>query len=290
MTQTDDVAGTITKNECICAPVQKRPSYSQDPDATITVEEWRLHGVQSPIELKHDETNEYDDFDPLLFHGHWDNEGEAMIVNNGYTATITFQNRALPQLIGGPLHNDKFVFEQLHFHWSDDDHSGCEHIFEGKAYSMEAHAVHYNSKYGSFKDAVSQHDGLAVVAFFLQATDDFENACFKKLSEAVKDIVKIEASTQVKADCFTWIKDAAQCKGYYTYQGSLTTQPYNESVTWIIYPKPIHVSREQVQNFRNMHSTPCGQYNIDNNVRPIQVPNKKLDIFYARSHRASTVF
>lgn len=62
---------------------------------------------------------------------------------------------------------------------------------------MEAHAVHYNQKYGNFKDAVSQHDGLAVVAFFLQATDDLENKCFKKLSEAVKNIVKISSVTDV---------------------------------------------------------------------------------------------
>lgn len=63
---------------------------------------------------------------------------------------------------------------------------------------MEAHAVHYNVKYNSFKEAVDKHDGLAVVAFFLKATDDFENPCFKKLSEAVKDIIKINTETNVR--------------------------------------------------------------------------------------------
>ncbi|KAI4457349.1 carbonic anhydrase [Holotrichia oblita] len=256
-------------------------------DAILTVEDWRLQKVQSPIALKHEDSNEYDNFDPLEFHGHWDSEGDASFTNNGYTATVMFKNREAPFLLGGPLHEDIFVFEQLHFHWSSDDHSGCEHIFEGKAYSMEAHAVHYNSKYGSFKDAVDKHDGLAVVAFFLQATDDFENDCFKKLSEAVKEIVKINSTTDVRPDCLTWIKEGAQCKGYYTYQGSLTTEPYFESVTWIIYPKPIHISNQQVENFRAMKSTPCEQHNILNNVRPVQTPQKKLDIIYARSHRLS---
>lgn len=64
-------------------------------------------------------------------------------------------------------------------------------------FSMEAHAVHYNKKYDSFTDAAAKHDGLAVVAFFLQATDDFENACFKKLSDAVMNIVKINSTTDV---------------------------------------------------------------------------------------------
>lgn len=33
---------------------------------------------------------------------------------------------------------------------------------------MEAHLVHYNSKYKDFAEAVSKPDGLAVVAFFLE--------------------------------------------------------------------------------------------------------------------------
>lgn len=173
---------------------------------------------------------------------------------------------------------------------------------------MEAHAVHYNQKYGDFKEAADKHDGLAVVAFFLQATDNHENKCFRKLSEAVKDIVKINSATTVPSgkicvfllknlilllcfsfnlDCLTWIKEEAQCKGYYTYRGSLTTEPYNESVTWIIYPTPIHISRDQVQNFRNMKSTPCEKHNITKNVRPVQTPAKKLNIYYARSHKKS---
>lgn len=115
------------------------------------VEEWRLQSVQSPIELKHEDSNEYDHFDPLEFHGHWDDEGKAKIDNNGFTgnlndheiydftkpsvfvATLRFIDRKMPILVGGPLHEDHYVFEQLHFHWSEDDHSGCEHIFEGKA-------------------------------------------------------------------------------------------------------------------------------------------------------------
>lgn len=64
---------------------------------------------------------------------------------------------------------------------------------------MEAHAVHYNKKYDSFGEAAAKHDGLAVVAFFLQATDDFENDCFKKLTNAVKEIVKINSTTNVPA-------------------------------------------------------------------------------------------
>lgn len=64
---------------------------------------------------------------------------------------------------------------------------------------MEAHAVHFNEKYGDFSEAADKHDGLAVVAFFLEATNDFENPCFKKLSDAVQEIIKIDSTTSVRA-------------------------------------------------------------------------------------------
>lgn len=288
---TGPVVTGFSKNECVCSPDGSQPlEVPAEQDAHIQVEEWRLHKFQSPIQLNHEESIHHDHFEPLEFHGHWDDEGDATFANNGFTATLRFFNRELPILKGGPLHDDQYVFEQLHFHWSEDDHSGCEHIFEGRAYSMEAHAVHYNQKYSDFICAQNKPDGLAVVAFFIQATDNEDNPCFNKLSTAVKDIIKINSRTNVAPDCLTWFKDEAQCKGYYTYQGSLTTKPYTESVTWILYPQPIHVSRQQVANFRSLKSTPCEQHNITKNVRPIQTPpeHKKLNVFFARSHRHST--
>jgi len=281
-----------TRNQCSCESEDQEPERSQlleDHEAHVLVEEWRLHKFQSPIELRHEESISHDHFEPLEFHGHWDKVGEASFTNTGKTAMLRFQNREAPSLIGGPLHKDTYVFEQLHFHWSDDDKGGCEHIFEGLAFSMEAHAVHYNSRYSSFEEAQNKPDGLAVIGFFLEATDNDDNPCFSKLSSAVQNIVKVNTTTSVAADCLTWIREEAQCKGYYTYQGSLTTEPYLESVTWIIYPTPIHVSRQQVANFRELKSTPCEKINILNNVRPLQAPplHKKPNILYARSHRPS---
>ncbi|VEN43315.1 unnamed protein product [Callosobruchus maculatus] len=103
-------------------------------------------------------------------------------------------------------------------------------------------------------------------------------------------MITVVASTFSKdGQCMDWIKESAQCKGYYTYQGSLTTEPYTESVTWILYPKPIQVSQEQVASFRKLKCCPCNEHNIKKNVRPLQTPpeHKKLQIVYARSHRQS---
>lgn len=93
----------------------------------------------------------------------------------------------MPYITGGPL-TGRYIFEQIHFHWSDCDSSGCEHILEGTTYSMEAHAVHYNSKYANFQEAVNKPDGLAVTAFFIQTSGDKDCLEFKKITEGIQRV------------------------------------------------------------------------------------------------------
>lgn len=50
---------------------------------------------------------------------------------------------------------------------------------------------------------------------------------------------------------FSWIKKTALKQHYYTYPGSLTTPPFAECVIWIIFTKPIEISRKQV-NAKNI--------------------------------------
>lgn len=53
---------------------------------------------------------------------------------------------------------------------------------------MEAHAVHYNSKYENFKEAANKSDGLAVAAFFVQACGNKDCPEFKKITEGIRNI------------------------------------------------------------------------------------------------------
>jgi carbonic anhydrase len=74
--------------------------------------------VQSPIAL-HLRNAEIDDSSkPLKFVGHWEKVGGcAEMVNTGTSAMITFPNRNnRAYIIGGPL-KQKYILEQLHFHW-----------------------------------------------------------------------------------------------------------------------------------------------------------------------------
>lgn len=53
---------------------------------------------------------------------------------------------------------------------------------------MEAHAVHYNSKYKNFEEAANKSDGLAVAAFFVQACGNKDCPEFKKITEGIRNI------------------------------------------------------------------------------------------------------
>lgn len=48
---------------------------------------------------------------------------------------------------------------------------------------------------------------------------------------------------------------------YWTYDGSLTTPPLLESVTWIVLKEPISVSPAQVLNFLHAYFVPLPTYN-----------------------------
>lgn len=74
---------------------------------------------------------------------------------------------------------------------------------------------------------------------------------------------------------------------YYTYKGSLTTPPYFESVTWIVYRNPVYVSRRQVAIFRDLNGSESGK-KIVNNYRAVQVPKKAPAISFVRSCRVQS--
>lgn len=72
------------------------------------------------------------DVDSLKYSGYWAHNRQGLIENDGHTAKITFQDdRMRPQLAGGLL-VDRYVFEQMHFHWGETDNAGSEHTIDEK--------------------------------------------------------------------------------------------------------------------------------------------------------------
>ncbi|CAH0605747.1 unnamed protein product [Chrysodeixis includens] len=242
---------------------------SVKPNETATDAEQisRLRPSQSPIAISLSRCPQWSSLDPLSFQGYWDNEVNGILLNNGSTAYFTFESEVRPILRGGPLLGE-YIFEQMHFHWSVDDFSGCEHLLDGQGYAAECHFVHYNSKYESMEAAVGHPDGLAVVGFLLEAVD-IPNPRFDRLVEGFEFIKKSEHSVRVTSESLSWMdSDDLQEGNYVTYKGSLTTPPYTECVTWIIYEKPVQIGAEQLGLLRQLEGP--DSIPIERNVRPTQ--------------------
>lgn len=77
----------------------------------------------------------------------------------------------------------------------------------------------------------------------------------KKLSKFIKDLKNVEKAfssiTRSFKKEFSWLKKVIDLtklkKSYFAYKGSLTTFPFTECVTWIIYTNKVSISRKQVK-------------------------------------------
>lgn len=74
-------------------------------------------------------------------------------------------------LSGGPLGNDVYVFEQLHFHWGENDYEGSEDLINNHSFPMEMHAVFYKEDYKSIDEALNHPDGLAILAYLYEVRE-----------------------------------------------------------------------------------------------------------------------
>ena len=126
--------------------------------------------------------------------------------------------------IGG----EHYDLVQFHFH-----HPSEEHV-HGHGYSMVAHLVHKNAKGELAVVAVLIRQGRTN-AFLKPVFDDFPA---KGTPEASVAGATLDLSEFLPAQ-----------RGYYTFDGSLTTPPCSEHVRWFVLKSAVQASAHQVQQF-----------------------------------------
>nr|ANJ45158.1 TMP [Boleophthalmus pectinirostris] len=221
---------------------------------------------QSPINIVPKEAVYDPDLKPLKLT--YDPNDANGILNNGHSFQVDFIDESdSSTLRGGPV-SGVYRLKQFHCHWGSSDDQGSEHTVNGIRFPCELHLVHWNTKYPSFGDAAKEPDGLAVVGVFL------------KIGAANPKLQRI-------LDCFESIKNKGKQCGlgdfdprsllppsleYWTYEGSLTTPPLLESVTWIVLKQAISVSPAQMEMFRSLQFCAEGEgvWDMVDNFRPPQ--------------------
>ncbi|KAM4705400.1 carbonic anhydrase 1-like [Rhinophrynus dorsalis] len=222
---------------------------------------------QSPINI-HTRKVKYDpSLKPLNIS--YDPKTVKRIVNVGHCFNVEYEDECDKSVLSeGPL-TGHYRLCQFHFHWGSSDKDGSEHIIDGHIYPAELHIVHWNSqRYPNFADAVQHPDGLAVLGVFLKIGE--ANPGLQNIIDNL-DKVKVKGKECTVKE-FDLISLLPKDLHYWTYLGSLTTQPYLECVTWIILQEAITISSEQLGHFRSIMCT--SEYEnpsfILENHRPIQ--------------------
>ncbi|XP_068093692.1 carbonic anhydrase 3-like isoform X1 [Hyperolius riggenbachi] len=204
---------------------------------------------QSPIELhtryiKHDGS--------LKPWKHTYNPSTSLtIANDGNVVKVIFDDSSDKSVIrGGPL-NGTYRLRQVQFHWGSSDDQGSEHVIDGLRYSGEIHFLHWNSKYDNITEAKKNPDGVAIVAVFLKIGKARPH--LKSIVEAL-DCIKAKGKKAHFTDFDPSVLFPISHE-YWTYQGSFTTPPCEECVTWILLREPLTLSPEQMEKFRSICST-----------------------------------
>ncbi|XP_014612124.1 PREDICTED: carbonic anhydrase 2-like [Polistes canadensis] len=230
---------------------------------------WR----QSPIDLRTIDTWTQK-FPPLLLTGYWLKKGNAIITNTGKTVNIELSNQTIePYIHGGPLNDDEFKLKNVQFRWGPTDSRGAEHSIDNIWYSMEAQALHWNTRYGSLEKCYDKSDGIAILAYLMQVVGCQgmpDNPAIARVTDHLSKIKKMGSSIEVTPDCLWWMLQGCSEPGYFTYLGSLTVPPFNECVIWIIISHSIKISSHQMNAFRSIYDYKWDP--IVNNFRPQQHP------------------
>ena len=164
------------------------------------------------------------------------------VTNNDRTIRVDYQP-------GSSLTLDNRVYELLQFHF----HQPSEHLMSGKAFDLEAHFVHKNHETGD----------LLVLAVLMERGE---------VNQAINTIWQnIPRSSDRQSTISELVINALQLlpdniNHYYRYQGSLTTPPCSETVTWLILKQPVAVSKSQIARFTAV---------IGTNARPVQALNHR---------------
>ncbi|NXM42081.1 CAH4 anhydrase, partial [Gymnorhina tibicen] len=220
---------------------------------------------------------------PLTFEG-YDVKGSAKwdVENNGHTGKycpacsprsfLKVKLDASPKVGGGGL-GRKYKAVEFHLHWGvpgePQNIPGSEHSIDGEKYPMELHVVHIREDASNVTEAKKNPDGLAVLAFFVQA--DKENKNYATLLRELENIKYKGQSAKIDPLPLSSLLPPEEDLGrYYRYEGSLTTPDCYEGVVWTVFEKPVELSPLQLSQFAALHFDGKNSTPMTENFRPAQ--------------------
>jgi len=171
-------------------------------------------------------------------HPHWLPVKGGMVVNNGHTIQVDVDGAG-----GVKLDGADYALKQFHFHHPS------EHTIDGRSFPLELHLVH-----------ASAEGRLAVIGVM------FEQGPANASLDAVWATApgrEGKAAVAFQIDAGKFMPKAATA---YRYEGSLTTPPCSETVSWTVMAEPQTPSASQIAAFSEIFPW---------NARPTQPLNRR---------------
>lgn len=174
------------------------------------------------------------------------------LVNNGHTIQMNVESKQELTL----SYNGQ-IFDLLQFHF----HNHSEHTVNKHSFPLEMHLVH------KLRDG----DDYLVLGIFFKT---YKRRWWKKPYDFLAnfwDYLPGKGSKRSAKDVYVPLAELATAisrSSFYKYNGSLTTPPLSECVTWLVARKHLFCTREQVRCFQKRSG-------LRGNYRPPQPLNNR---------------
>ncbi len=149
------------------------------------------------------------------------------IIDNGHTVQVTYP-------LGSTLKVGDKVYTLLQFHF----HTPSEEHVEGRSFPLVAHLVHSDAE---------GHLAVLAILFTAGPANPLIDALWRNIPAEKGKAQEIRSVSIDAADLLP------AGRGYITYEGSLTTPPCSEGVSWYVLKTHPTISPAQLAEFRKLY-------------------------------------
>lgn len=120
-------------------------------------------------------------------------------------------------------------------------HAPAEHIIYDEVHDFEIHFVN------EFLDQSGDSQAVVLGVFFKEQVGAPTSAGIRALDQALRGRA-VGDRTQHQVNPWTFLP--SNIGQFFRYEGSLTTPPYDQTVSWVVMPEPVLVHPEDVRALR----------------------------------------
>ena len=173
-----------------------------------------------------------------------------------------------------------YVLQQFHFHWGSNV-TGSENIIDGVQYPGEIHFVARNIYFNEYNP-----NGYLVLAILLKVCKCSDLYPVFGRNNYILNTIKsypdeVEMSLRME-DIYSCDGPCTDTNTYFVFQGSFTTPPCTQAVTWWVAKTHMCISEEELGMLRKQKVSQTGPV-LSHNWRPVQRLNRRTILINKKS-------